>query len=175
MTSSRVKSKAAAPSAGDWVRASAVALALPSTTRKLIVASGSAAIATEEATIRIDSTIHMPFNAWASAKEPNSSGAIDQTAPSAMPSSIVSRTSRRLAVRSVRWRTARRRKATATPTAATSAPQLASFQIGTRLAKFRTISVAPSTLAASMKSASWLPAFIWAARIGPQSVVSAGS
>ncbi len=175
MASNRVNSSDAAPSAGEVVRLSHAATDPPSTVRNAMVASGSAAIATDDAAIRIASTIHRPSAAAGSATGPKMNGAIDHTAPSASPSRTVSRTSFRLATFSVRWRAARRRKATARPTAAASAPQLANCQSGASCAKLSVMSAAPSTLAASMNSASWLPAFIWAARIGPQSVVSAGS
>ena len=132
-------------------------------------------MATALAVISSETTIHRPSAALASTRWPKARGGIDQAAPSATPSSTVSRTSPSVAVTAVRWRLARRRKATAVPAAATIAPQLASCQSGTSGARRIVTSEAPITLAASMNSASWLPACSWAARIGPQSVVSAGS
>ena len=152
---------------------SRVAVAVPRTPRKPIVASGRPAIATTPAVIRIVSTIHRPSTPPALAAGPNSKGATDQIAPSTMPSTTVTRTSARVA--DSRIRDDSRRKATPTAAAATSAPQLSSCQGGTK--RSSTIAIAPTAtrFAASRNSASWRPEFTWAARIGPQSVESAGS
>ena len=79
-------------------------------------------------------------------------------------------------VTAVRWRVRRRRKATATRDRGDQrAPAGQLPQRHERREDQRDERRADRRLAASMNSASWLPACSCAARIGPQSVVSAGS
>ena len=122
-----------------------------------------------------DSTIHNPIAVPISARDPSASGGTDQTAASAIPSSTVSRTSRKVAELASRWRVARRRIVTPMLTMPVSTAQPISIQRGTRPSNIITTSAAPIRLAPKRKRASWRPACNWAARIGPQSVVSAGS
>ncbi len=67
-------------------------IAVPSMAKKLIVASGSAAIATDDAVIKTDRIIHRPSAIVVSDCVPRATGGTDQITPSAMPSSTVSRT-----------------------------------------------------------------------------------
>ena len=141
--------------------------------RKLNVASGSAAIATADAVISTDSTIHSPSAVPTSGLNPNASGGTDQIVASEMPSITVSRTA--ASVAAPRCLAASRRKVIATEIAATTAPQQASAQSGALRWRISVTIAAPITLAASRNSANCPPAWTCAARIGAQSVVSAGS
>ena len=105
------------PAAGCRAASASSAIAVPRMPRKLSVASGSAAIATARRGHHHRQQDPQPHRgADIGARRPARAAGPTRPRRARRPSSTVSRTSRSVAVLASRWRVARRRIATATPT-----------------------------------------------------------